>query len=164
MPTIRRRRASGEWLCSRTRPSIRGPREKASAVSRGSKPLGAGRLEAQGVGPLLERVVSILEAARGQVVRSVNNAMVLAYWQIGREIVEYYQAGAVRPSTETSSSTCSRLSFENELDGATRPQTCAISGRFTSRTPSALPRFATSKVANLELSLQRSGRLLRRSA
>ena len=51
---------------------------------------------AQGVGPLLERVVSILEAARGQVVRSVNNTMVLAYWQIGREIVEYYQAGAVR--------------------------------------------------------------------
>jgi predicted nuclease of restriction endonuclease-like (RecB) superfamily len=54
------------------------------------------KAEAPGVGPLLERVVSILEAARGQVVRSVNSAMVLAYWQIGREIVEYYQAGAMR--------------------------------------------------------------------
>jgi predicted nuclease of restriction endonuclease-like (RecB) superfamily len=48
------------------------------------------------VGPLFERIVSILEEARAEVVRSVNSAMVLAYWQIGREIVEYYQAGAVR--------------------------------------------------------------------
>lgn len=35
-------------------------------------------------------------AARTQVVRSVNSAMVLAYWHIGREIVEYHQAGAIR--------------------------------------------------------------------
>jgi len=41
-------------------------------------------------------VVSILEEARSQVVRSVNSAMVLAYWQIGREIVEYHQGGAGR--------------------------------------------------------------------
>jgi predicted nuclease of restriction endonuclease-like (RecB) superfamily len=51
---------------------------------------------AGGVGPLFERIVSILEEARAEVVRSVNSAMVLAYWQIGREIVEHYQAGAVR--------------------------------------------------------------------
>jgi predicted nuclease of restriction endonuclease-like (RecB) superfamily len=49
-----------------------------------------------GVGRLLERVVSILDQARSQVVRSVNSAMVLAYWQIGREIVEYHQGGADR--------------------------------------------------------------------
>lgn len=49
-----------------------------------------------GVAPLLDRVISILDAARAQVVRSVNSAMVLAYWQIGREIVEYHQGGAVR--------------------------------------------------------------------
>jgi predicted nuclease of restriction endonuclease-like (RecB) superfamily len=56
---------------------------------------GAGRA-VSGVGPLLERVVSILERARDQVIRSVNSAMVLAYWQIGREIVQYHQRGAVR--------------------------------------------------------------------
>ncbi len=48
------------------------------------------------VGPLLERVVSILEEARSQVLRSVNSAMVLAYWQIGREIVEFHQGGVER--------------------------------------------------------------------
>lgn len=41
-------------------------------------------------------MVSILEEARSQVVRSVNNAMVLAYWQVGREIVQHHQRGAVR--------------------------------------------------------------------
>ncbi len=37
---------------------------------------------------LFERVVSILDQARGNVVRAVNTNMVLAYWLIGREIVE----------------------------------------------------------------------------
>jgi len=37
---------------------------------------------------LYERVEQILEQARGQVARTVNTAMVQAYWQIGREIVE----------------------------------------------------------------------------
>ncbi len=45
---------------------------------------------------LLERIVTILESARGRVVRAVNSEMVLAYWQIGREIVEHLQAGAKR--------------------------------------------------------------------
>src|ERR1700690_1002658 len=46
--------------------------------------------------PLFERIVSILEEARAEVVRSVNSAMVLADWQIGREIVDSHQEGAVR--------------------------------------------------------------------
>ena len=37
--------------------------------------------------PLLDRVVSILEQTRGNVVRAVNTNMVLAYWLIGWEIV-----------------------------------------------------------------------------
>ena len=45
---------------------------------------------------LFERVVSILEQARGNVVRSVNSNMVVAYWLIGREIVQEVQAGAGR--------------------------------------------------------------------
>ena len=45
---------------------------------------------------LLRRVVSILEQARQNVVRSVNSNMVVAYWLIGREIVEGVQEGEER--------------------------------------------------------------------
>jgi len=45
---------------------------------------------------LFDRVVSILEQARGNVVRSVNMNMVLAYWLIGREIVQEIQGGKKR--------------------------------------------------------------------
>jgi predicted nuclease of restriction endonuclease-like (RecB) superfamily len=45
---------------------------------------------------LFDRVVAILEQARARVVRSVNSEMVLAYWHIGREIVEHVQAGKER--------------------------------------------------------------------
>lgn len=45
---------------------------------------------------LYERVVSILENARGHAARSVNSVMVHAYWQIGREIIEVEQHGSVR--------------------------------------------------------------------
>ena len=40
---------------------------------------------------LFTRVVSILEKARSNVVRAVNNNMVIAYWLIGREIVQAIQ-------------------------------------------------------------------------
>ena len=43
--------------------------------------------------PLFDRVVSILEEARSNVVRAVNNNMVIAYWLIGREIVQEVQGG-----------------------------------------------------------------------
>jgi predicted nuclease of restriction endonuclease-like (RecB) superfamily len=42
------------------------------------------------------KVAEILEQARGQVARTVNTAMVHAYWHIGREIVEVEQAGEQR--------------------------------------------------------------------
>jgi len=45
---------------------------------------------------LFERVVTIFEEARGNVVRSVNRSMVLAYWLIGREIVKEVQGGEDR--------------------------------------------------------------------
>jgi predicted nuclease of restriction endonuclease-like (RecB) superfamily len=45
---------------------------------------------------LFARVVEIVEAARGHVARSVNTAMVQAYWLIGREIVEVEQHGEKR--------------------------------------------------------------------
>jgi hypothetical protein len=40
--------------------------------------------------------LAILEEARSQVVRTVNSTMVLAHWQVGREIVEFVQRGAKR--------------------------------------------------------------------
>lgn len=45
---------------------------------------------------LFGRVVSILEQARGSVVRAVNTNMVRAYWLIGREIVQELQGGKGR--------------------------------------------------------------------
>lgn len=45
---------------------------------------------------LFDRVVTILEQARGNVARAVNSNMVLAYWHIGREIVEQLQGGDER--------------------------------------------------------------------
>lgn len=45
---------------------------------------------------LFDRVVSILEGARSNVVRAVNSNMVLAYWLIGREIVKELQGGEER--------------------------------------------------------------------
>lgn len=52
--------------------------------------------EASSVAPLFERIVEILENARAGVVRSINSAMVRAYWNIGRELVEYVQDGNQR--------------------------------------------------------------------
>ena len=45
---------------------------------------------------LFARVVGIVEGMRGRVTRSVNTAMVHAYWLIGHEIVEVEQQGATR--------------------------------------------------------------------
>jgi DUF1016 N-terminal domain len=54
------------------------------------------RVPVNAVAGLLARVLEIVEAARGHAARSVNSAMVHAYWMIGREIVVVEQAGAGR--------------------------------------------------------------------
>jgi predicted nuclease of restriction endonuclease-like (RecB) superfamily len=45
---------------------------------------------------LFDRIVNILEQARTRVVHAVNSEMVLAYWLIGREIVQEVQVGDER--------------------------------------------------------------------
>ncbi len=45
---------------------------------------------------LYERIAAILDEARSRVARSINTAMVHAYWLIGREIVEVEQHGVER--------------------------------------------------------------------
>lgn len=47
-------------------------------------------------GDLMARVVAILDQARSNVVRAVNSNMVIAYWLIGREIVQELQQGEQR--------------------------------------------------------------------
>lgn len=49
--------------------------------------------QSQGV---YERIRQIIENARGNIARIVNAEMVLAYWHIGKEIVEEEQRGASR--------------------------------------------------------------------
>ncbi len=53
-------------------------------------------LSEQQVDGLFQRVATILDEARSNVVRSINTNMVLAYWLIGREIVLVIQAGEER--------------------------------------------------------------------
>lgn len=56
-------------------------------------------LQESGIAPdgsLFHRVASILEQARGNVIRAVNSNMVIAYWLIGREIVRALQGGEDR--------------------------------------------------------------------
>lgn len=48
------------------------------------------------VAGLFHRVVAILDQARSRVVRSVNSEMIIAYWHIGREIVQHEQRGRRR--------------------------------------------------------------------
>jgi predicted nuclease of restriction endonuclease-like (RecB) superfamily len=46
--------------------------------------------------PLYQEIRAVLESARAGVYRAVNAAMVQAYWQVGRLIVEHEQSGAKR--------------------------------------------------------------------
>ena len=45
---------------------------------------------------ILDRIADILVEARIKVVREINKAQVLAYWEIGREIIEFEQKGKIR--------------------------------------------------------------------
>lgn len=47
-------------------------------------------------GKVHSEIISLLEAARRQAVRSVNALMTATYWEIGRRIVEYEQGGSER--------------------------------------------------------------------
>jgi len=45
---------------------------------------------------LLDRIANILVEGRTKVVREINKGQVLAYWEIGREIIEFEQKGKIR--------------------------------------------------------------------
>jgi hypothetical protein len=86
----------GPWGESMTKRPTKKPRpgrpKNVAAPLRPSSALASAR----DVGPLVERIVEILQQARARIVRTVNSTMVLAYWHIGREVVEFVQRGAKR--------------------------------------------------------------------
>jgi len=66
-------------------------------MNRKVRPIPATRPEATPAAePLFQRVAAILDQAQAVVARAVNGEMVLAYWHIGREIVEAIQGGEDR--------------------------------------------------------------------
>lgn len=57
---------------------------------------GAALIVVEQHGELMDRVVTILDQARTNVLRAVNSNMIIAYWLIGREIVQALQGGEDR--------------------------------------------------------------------
>jgi len=78
----------------RKKPAKAGTKRVAPVVRHSGPRAHVGELDQ--VTALFERIVGILEQAQARVVRAVNSEMVLAYWQIGREIVEHLQGGEDR--------------------------------------------------------------------
>ena len=70
--------------------------KRTPAAKLASKTAAAKRVPARMKSSLFDRVAGILEQARANVVRAVNSQMVLAYWMIGREIVQEVQGGKGR--------------------------------------------------------------------
>jgi len=70
--------------------------KKKTAAKRSPKKTSLSKSPATADAALFDRVAAILEQARSGVVRAVNNHMVLAYWMIGREIVQEIQGGGKR--------------------------------------------------------------------
>lgn len=54
------------------------------------------KITARNYNNLLDKIANIFSEARGKVVREINRAQVLAYWEIGREIIEFEQKGEIR--------------------------------------------------------------------
>ena len=53
-------------------------------------------ITAKNYGCLIDRIAEILKEARSKVVREINKAQVLAYWEIGRDIVKFEEKGKIR--------------------------------------------------------------------
>ncbi len=74
----------------------RSPTQRVSSGAQTEKRTIAGKVALTSdsdVDRLFGRITEILEQSRANVVRSVNSQMVLAYWHIGREIVQVLQGG-----------------------------------------------------------------------
>lgn len=65
-------------------------------MNKKSKDMKKPEIKASNSDELFDRVVSILEQARSRVVQAVNSEMIIAYWLVGREIVQTVQDGEER--------------------------------------------------------------------
>ncbi len=70
-------------------------------MNKKSKDMKKPKIQAPTNDGLFNRVVSILEQARSRVVQAVNSEMIIAYWHIGREIVQEVQSGDKRAAYGT---------------------------------------------------------------
>ena len=78
------------------KPRMNANRRKSTNADKDAAPIGVHSRPFADSPELFDRIVTILEQARGNVVRAVNTNMVAAYWMIGREIVEEVQRGKDR--------------------------------------------------------------------
>ena len=78
------------------KPRMNANRRKSTNADKDAAPIGVHSRPFADSPELFDRIVTILEQARGNVVRAVNTNMVAAYWMIGREIVEEVQRGKGR--------------------------------------------------------------------
>lgn len=79
-------------MCS----SLQATENTPAARPKTAKPMPKRKITTKPPEALFGRVVAILDHARANVVRAVNSQMVLAYWLIGREIVQELQGGEKR--------------------------------------------------------------------
>ena len=77
------------------------PKTRASRIREGHGAGGIRGVDTR-VDILYRQVREIIEQARATAARSVNTAMVRAYWLVGREVVEEEQEGMPGPATGTS--------------------------------------------------------------
>lgn len=78
------------------KPRMNANKRESGLAAKASKSIGVHSRSLADNPALFGRIVSILEQARGNVVRAVNTNMVQAYWLIGREIVNEVQRGKGR--------------------------------------------------------------------
>lgn len=90
------RKKSAKAGAKKVAPPVARTPAKANAIVSGPRRQSTALAGARDLAALVERVVAIIEDARARVVRAVNSEMVLSYWHIGRELVEFVQHGEAR--------------------------------------------------------------------
>lgn len=53
-------------------------------------------MNSQLMNPLISEIKNILDVARGNVAKQVNNELIVSYWKIGEIIVRYEQNDSIR--------------------------------------------------------------------
>ena len=70
--------------------------DRVKIIVKNRKDIEKAKIQSMNSDSLFDRVVSILEQSRSRLVQTVNSEMIIAYWLIGREIVQAIQGGEER--------------------------------------------------------------------